>query len=414
MCTTKQSYLSDNEAKSARSGIRRKIWQLDGPFHCSVIGTCLTLKELRDLSQKLCLAAPASLTNYQLHRRFVTVVANPGYSARRINKYLDRKYRTAIHRFGKAKEEKALAELWQQALDSGDLAGAYWALITHPTTPCRLIDQAYGEVHMLSHLSGATVRIDMQELNRLKRVTRELDQQLGEAKARHRQQQCDRDIIIDRLQERLDQANEELGELNELRKRVAVMEREPLAVTLHKQVEDLTSRLSEALRRTEQAETRAQQAEAVLADNNHQLREVYEQLAVMQDERDSLENTLERLVTPECGPCEDHTHCTTTIDLCGRCILYVGGRSRQCANFRSLVERHNGRFIHHDGGLDDGKLRLQSILSQADTVLCPLDCVSHDAAQRVKYHCKRFDKRLVFLRQSSLAAFNRALNELTA
>jgi hypothetical protein len=47
-------------------------------------------------------------------------------------------------------------------------------------------------------------------------------------------------------------------------------------------------------------------------------------------------------------------------------------------------------------------------------VLCPLDCVSHDAANRVKQFCKRHGKQLVLLPTASLAAFTRVLNELAA
>ena len=126
-----------------------------------------------------------------------------------------------------------------------------------------------------------------------------------------------------------------------------------------------------------------------------------------------LEITLERLLAPP--PCVDGDDADATVDvtnsdLVGRCVLYVGGRQSLCAHFRELVERRNGRFIYHDGGREDARAQLWDVVRQADAVLCPLDCVSHDAVHRIKRFCERNTKPLVLLPRASLAAFNRGLN----
>ena len=64
-------------------------------------------------------------------------------------------------------------------------------------------------------------------------------------------------------------------------------------------------------------------------------------------------------------------------------------------HFRALVESANGRFAHHDGDIEDGAQRLDRVLSQADVVLCPIDCVSHSAYLRAKKFCKRAAKTFV-------------------
>ena len=44
--------------EAAASAVRRaKIWELDGNFHCSIIGTCLSAAELKNLLAKLDQAA---------------------------------------------------------------------------------------------------------------------------------------------------------------------------------------------------------------------------------------------------------------------------------------------------------------------------------------------------------------------
>lgn len=92
-------------------------------------------------------------------------------------------------------------------------------------------------------------------------------------------------------------------------------------------------------------------------------------------------------------------------DLAGRNVLCVGGRTRLADRYRTLVERHNGRFEHHDGGQEDNPKRLQSRLATADAVICLADCVSHNAYYAVKRYCKAYGKACVLLGNSGLASF---------
>lgn len=97
-----------------------------------------------------------------------------------------------------------------------------------------------------------------------------------------------------------------------------------------------------------------------------------------------------------------------------RCLLYVGGRVRLCRHYRALAEQNGWLFIHHDGGLEVGLGRLASVLPRADAVICPVDCVSHGAMQRVRHFCKQSPTQLVLLRSASLSAFAKALEQLPA
>lgn len=97
-----------------------------------------------------------------------------------------------------------------------------------------------------------------------------------------------------------------------------------------------------------------------------------------------------------------------------RCLLYVGGRVRLCRHYRALAEQNGWSFMHHDGGLEAGLGRLAAVLPRADAVICPVDCVSHGAMQRVRHFCKQSPTQLVLLRSASLSAFARALERLPA
>lgn len=106
-----------------------------------------------------------------------------------------------------------------------------------------------------------------------------------------------------------------------------------------------------------------------------------------------------------CHQCED---CDTAQcpgpDLCGKTILYVGGMHKLIPHYKKLVEQSGAEFIHHDDGREDSRAMLAKLLCRADAVLCPVDCVSHDACQRVKRMCKRYQKPFVMMRGSGLSA----------
>jgi len=137
------------------------------------------------------------------------------------------------------------------------------------------------------------------------------------------------------------------------------------------------------------------------------------ELLALTAERGALENALENALSIKHVACKKSGVCQKKFDLAGRCILYVGGRNRLCAHFRTLVEQQNGRFIHHDGGREESPQRLDALLSQVDAVLCPIDCVSHDAVSRIKRDCKRNGKHFMLLSQSSLSAFAKGVHEFS-
>jgi hypothetical protein len=64
-------------------------------------------------------------------------------------------------------DEAALRELWAAAVRRGDIPGAYWAVLSHPAATDALMRQAFGDVHMLSHMVGAANRADIRRLRQL-------------------------------------------------------------------------------------------------------------------------------------------------------------------------------------------------------------------------------------------------------
>ena len=90
----------------------------------------------------------------------------------------------------------------------------------------------------------------------------------------------------------------------------------------------------------------------------------------------------------------------------------VGARPAQIAHWRALVESCAGELLHHDGGVEDSVTGLGGLVSRADIVLLPTDCVSHEAMWSAKRLAAQLGKPFRPMRTASLAAFTRALREV--
>lgn len=98
--------------------------------------------------------------------------------------------------------------------------------------------------------------------------------------------------------------------------------------------------------------------------------------------------------------------------LSGRSVLCVGGRTGAAHHYRKLVERPGGRFMHHDGGMEENLARLDGSIAAADAVICQAGCISHNAYWRVKELCKRTGKPCLYLKTPCLSTFVRGLEQL--
>jgi hypothetical protein len=96
-------------------------------------------------------------------------------------------------------------------------------------------------------------------------------------------------------------------------------------------------------------------------------------------------------------------------DLSGLTVLYVGGYPARIGHLRALAEEAGAVFLCHDGGIEERGGLLPGLVSRADAVLFPVDCISHAAMLQVKRLCRQAGKKFVPLRTAGLAPFCDAL-----
>ncbi len=400
--------------KGAKANARKRIWQLDSAVHCSVIGTCLSVAELKQLCRRLDLQIQAQVSDYDLHHAFVSIAAQTNYSARLLQKYLDAKYRLAIRRYGALPSRAEWMAQWQQDKGEGELAGAFWALSTQAGVDQEVLDHLYGEVHMHSHEGVIQALRQQQEVQRLQRENATLQERLQSLAHRSRREQDSLQGKNAGLRASLQDTKQELWQLQQ-----RLSEAEPSRLhqnldAMRGQLEAYAARFTAERMQWERVKKEAAKWKQLALAHGDRHVALEADLAEARAEREAMENTLRQVFGKLEHPCDLSDATEVSLDLCVQCILYVGGRDRQCARFRAMVETQNGRFLHHDGGLHGGNARLSTVLPQADVVLCPVDCISHDAGLRAKQFCKRNGKRMIMLPRASLAAFSRALQELVA
>ncbi len=390
---------------------RKKLWELQPRFHCSVVGTCLTQAELRQLCRKANVAIDPKVSDYELHCSFVNIAEQSAYPSRLLHKHLDSKYKRSIQQCRKIHSNNELKQLWLDAIKKGDIAGTFWALVTHPGSTDKLLDQIYGDIHMLSHLAGTSTRVDMQAYTLQCKRADNLETQLAKMRQDKKRIAQDREQILRTLSEHMTQTLASKRCLQQAQKRLLQFESGSELSEIRKQLSTQSSQLHTSQIQKESAENAAKEWQQLALTSEDRNLRLEQKLAESQQERNALEASLSHFLS---GTCQDvcpvdKGNTRQNIDLCNLCILYVGGRSNQKSHFRMLVERYNGRFIHHDGGREDNRHHLNSILPRADAVLCPMDCVSHDAVRRIKQFCNRHSKPLIILPRGSLSAFAHGL-----
>lgn len=357
---------------------RRKLWEIPHSYHCSIIGTCFTPEDMAWLCRKLRLSLAPDAREYDVHRYFVEQAATASPAARLMSKRLDEKFSGEIRRLAREAGEEGRAALWDGAMASGSVAAAYWALTSHAGITDELRLRAYADVHMLSHLMGGENRRNLRQNQDLERRCAELEARLARGERSTTERLAQKDARIRELETALAQQRAAVPAMRDARE-----SRTPRPNRLLREVSALRRRVAVERLRARNAEAEAER--------------------------------LRRLID---GPAPRRTAESETAaepsvrDLGGQAILYVGGRPSLLPFLRAAVESRNGCLLHHDGGFEQATRCLEGLVERADVVVCPIDCVSHNACLCVKGLCRRLAKPFVPVRSSGAGTFTRVLGSL--
>jgi Uncharacterized protein conserved in bacteria (DUF2325) len=361
---------------------RRRLWEISPAYLCPLVGTCLPMPALRRLARRAGVEGASGMSDYELHHAAVHLAAERNAFSRLAHKELDMRFAPALNGFAQASEEAVLAKLWTRALENGDIAGALWALMTHPAASASLLQLASQDVHMLSHQVGASSRADLARLAALENDNRVLRERLDDYQCTATRQLALKEEQIVCLERRAAEAGGIALRLREVEEELRRVRPAPA-----------TQRDEALIKRLTESEARCARLAGEVAEARR--------------ERDAAEAALHTWLTALPQPPEH-----TALELCGHRVLYVGGRTGLVERYRLLVKRHGGELLHHDGGLEESLKRLHPLLAAADMVVCAAGETSHAAYYIVKRFCKQAGKPCALLRRSSLASLLNALRAL--
>jgi hypothetical protein len=380
---------------------RRRLWELDHACHCPLVGVSLPMDTLRRLVNKS-LGGNAIANDYEVHAGAVSECARRCKLSELLQAELDARYVREIQVFRAAKSALVVAELWIKYVKAGDVAGAFWAALSHPRCDVPLQEAMCKDLHMFQHQAGAGVRLEMAKFNALAEENGVLARELGKVQERITRVMAQKATEMEQLQAQLQQARAE-GIAKDGRIAAMAHDLETLQASIP-QLEDkqrLQKRLDQMAQRQTELETQ-----------NADLRR-----KLVLAEKAAAERVAGAAALRETMPGQEEGALAgvqaMVIQLHQKMVLCVGGRSGNIANYRDVVERVGGRFTHHDGGLEDNSNVLDANLAAADLVICQTGCISHNAYWRVKDFCKRTGKRCVFVENPSASSLERGLAQIT-
>ncbi|MGL1931023.1 MAG: DUF2325 domain-containing protein [Desulfotalea sp.] len=378
----------------------RKIWELPHGYQCSVIGTCLNDRELKKINLRKDINGGTFSSSFELHNRFVNFAYSKCKASITMHNLLVNKYRLQLSIFHKVCEDEQLDMLWEEAKENGKIAGAYWAMCTHPHISSDLLTKYYGEIHMISHDS-------VQTLNRAKK-------QIDKLRTKEIKLQAENIAIKNKLIHKNDLLNSELNTLkvitstqNKLPAPDFIPEiQKPNYNDNQKQIHNLQNKNKGLL-------TQLNKVESTLTSQELLITQLKIELQNQKEENIKIEKNILTQLTNNCQDCDAVNTCSCPgINLCGKIVLYVGGQHKMIPHYKKLIEKNGGSFIHHDGGKEESKKKLPGMLVQADAVMCPIDCISHNACLTVKKLCKYYQKQYVMMRTSGLSSLANGLEKL--
>jgi hypothetical protein len=101
-------------------------------------------------------------------------------------------------------------------------------------------------------------------------------------------------------------------------------------------------------------------------------------------------------------------------DLEARKVLCVGGKAALYPEYRRLVEASGATlFFYRSDPRPARGQRLSKLLAQADMVVCPVDCINHEAYFTAKRYCKYSGTPYVVLDRSDISTFRKGVATLT-
>jgi len=378
---------------------RKYISEIDSHFSCPVVGTCLSFRDQKRILKKAKISYK-KFTPYEIHQLMVRGIQSKNQLSRRINNYLNQKYRCEVNTF-KDIDEQDFLTVWGKKMETGDVCGLFWVAVTRPDFSEETLHDVFGDVHMLAHLNGGEIRKELHEANILREKNRKMSEKLKDMKELRRKTKKE----LDASKKTYYEMERKLKIIKEEKKR---MKRELKNIRSEKCIDELKANNHELQLQLKQVQCELQDSLKTLKF----LKKENAKFKLNSSSNGEIISQLKREVKRTYHQATKNDVCDQNcpiFNLCSRRILIVGGMSKLKEFYRDLIEKMGGIFECHDGNTQRGENVLHNLVGRVDIVLCPIDCNSHGACLSVKKFCKRQNKPYRMLPNSSLSSISREL-----
>jgi hypothetical protein len=400
---------------------RRRIWEADAIFRCPVAGMCLSIREQRQLCRKV--GAPEhAKTDFAVHEMVVSTMDGENPLSRKLESLLARKYEAACREYLAMSEERFL-EAWRAGLRDGDYLGLLWTAAVRVLSHAATVE-VFGTLHMAMHEHAKayrslaeTARAAVAKADGLRAANVGLEKAVRSLTA----EKASLAASLEQSRRALEQAGQARADATEVpaphgdAAGCVAPSVEPVPVgPASTENAPVVASLEERIACLElEAERREAELQG-LRDRHLQLEAEHGRLSDEYAAHLSLDAAMRKACAGEACRGQSCTPECPSFDLCEKRVLIVGGIERMEKSYREFVEKRGGTLEYHSGHMKSGGKALERSVQRADLVLCPVNCNSHGACIMVKNLGKKYRKPVQMLKNYSLSAIARAVDDMHA
>ena len=391
-----------NKAQETASFQMRPIWKIDRHFKCPVIGTCLSLQEVKRILKKTGTSIK-HLNAYEIHRTVMENMGNENKVSRKVDVYLKHKFGKELSEFASL-DRSEFEAAWRLYFEKGEISALLWIAASRSDLSASFLQQVFGDIHMVSHKNVNDACTQKEQLARQQDANRQLAEKIDKVRSLARKFKKERDALKSDLND-LRWAYETLKrEKEQIQQKLSSSEEKTLVCDLRSENSTL-----EAMVKAHEQEIAGYTHKTELLE--HEITKLVSRLERERALNGELKNEVGKMLDQMASLNQCDEQCPA-FDLCAKRILIVGGITKLEAYYRELIEERGGVFEYHDGYMNGGKHSLEGRVKRSDVVLCPVNCNSHNACLSVKKLCQKHKKPVQMLAGASLSAISQALIEI--
>lgn len=394
-------FLKEDTGQASKK--RRSLWEIHDCYHCSIIGTCLTISEQKKILTKEKIFCKG-LSLYDIHSIMLLNSRKENCISRRLNNLLNKKYSKEIEEFSDCDERQFLS-IWDERLKTGEISGPYWAAMSREDFTVNTRNWLFGEVHMFSHVNGGEARGSLKEALKIKDENAKLNKILKQGKEARREMTRRMAVLEESI-------TEMEGNYNRVIIENARLIEELTEFNSDKQLDKLKTENTALKNRLGQSEDKLKIYEQIVESLKNEREKMVSNLSGLEETNNRLRDELDSFIEQFFNIYQQCDESCPAFNLCSKRILLVGGITRLRSLYRNLIEEKGGMFDYHDGYMRGGENILEEKIGHSDVVLCPVDVNSHNACLSVKRICKKSRRPYQMLPSSSLTSIGRALIDI--